>query len=316
MWPSDRGGGAPYLFAGARGVSKTSTARTWPRHSTAAGHEQQAVQCLRGYRAIAVGEDATCSRSTRQQSRIDEVREIRQTSVQADAAGTSSTLSTKCTCDRAAFNALLKTLEEPPPHVKFIFATTEVQKIPATILSRCQRFDFLGISSSEIVRRLRELVRGEKQEVEEAALEQIARRAGGSMRDAQSLLDQLMAFGSGNLTSEHVSQLLGTAHDDRVAEIAAAILAQDTKAAIGLVGRALDEGAQTGELMDQLILYWRDLMIVTYTGTDDPTTTPPRLRPTLAEQAEAADRLGSGGARHSGHDKMAFAQRQTRQNSD
>ena len=94
-----------------------------------------------------------------------------------------------------AFNALLKTLEEPPPHVKFIFATTEVEKVPITILSRCQRFDFAGITLPRIVERLRDIVHAENMQADDDALELVARRAGGSMRDAQSLLDQLLAFG-------------------------------------------------------------------------------------------------------------------------
>ena len=123
----------------------------------------------------------------------------------------------------AAFNALLKTLEEPPPHVKFIFATTEVQKIPITILSRCQRFDFAGIGpaqhrrTAQADRRTRRACRPTTR-----PCELVARRAGGSMRDAQSLLDQLLAFGGGKLTAEQVHTLLGTAGDDRVVELAAA----------------------------------------------------------------------------------------------
>src|SRR5205814_4319944 len=93
------------------------------------------------------------------------------------------------------------TLEEPPAHVKFIFATTEVQKIPVTILSRCQRFDFAGIGTQRILERLRDVVAGEGMQAEDEALEWVARRAGGSMRDAQSLLDQLLAFGEGNRLS-------------------------------------------------------------------------------------------------------------------
>ena len=99
-----------------------------------------------------------------------------------------------------AFNALLKTLEEPPAHVKFIFATTEVQKIPITILSRCQRFDFAGIGTPAIVERLRAIVCREGMTADDDALTLVARRAAGSMRDAQSLLDQLLAFGSEHLT--------------------------------------------------------------------------------------------------------------------
>ena len=125
------------------------------------------------------------------------------------------------------FNALLKTLEEPPPHVKFIFATTDAQKIPLTILSRCQRFDFAGIPGERIAERLRTIVASEGMKADDDALELVARRTGGSMRDAQSLLDQLLAFGGERLTAEQVHKLLGTAPDDVIAGIAAAILGKD-----------------------------------------------------------------------------------------
>ncbi len=279
-----------YLFTGARGVGKTSTARILAK----------ALNCVHGTsskpcgvcevcQAIAAGEDVDVLEVDGASNRgIDEIREIRQNVQYKPTRGRYKIyiVDEVHMLTGQAFNALLKTLEEPPAHVKFIFATTEVQKIPVTILSRCQRFDFLGITSAQIVERLRELVQGEGQVVEEAALEQIARRAGGSMRDAQSLLDQLIAFGSGNLTGEHVYQLLGTANDDRIAELAAAILDQNMKLALELVGRALEEGAQTGEFMDQLVQYWRDLMIVTYKGPEDQSlTTPKRLRAMLEEQA-------------------------------
>src|SRR5262249_34374125 len=138
---------------------------------------------------------------------------------------------------REAFNALLKTLEEPPEHVKFIFATTEVQKIPITILSRCQRFDFAGISTARIVGRLRQVVAGEGVQPDDEALELVARRAGGSMRDAQSLLDQLLAFGGERLTNDQVHRLLGTAHDERVVALASAVLEHDAGKALDLLGQ-------------------------------------------------------------------------------
>ncbi len=128
--------------------------------------------------------------------------------------GSKSTLSTKCTCSRReAFNALLKTLEEPPEHVKFIFCTTEPTKIPITILSRCQRFDFAGILTQSIAERLRQIVDAEGVQADAEALEVLARRAAGSMRDSQSLLEQLLAFSPGRITLEDVNGMLGTAGD-------------------------------------------------------------------------------------------------------
>src|SRR5437879_4333000 len=189
---------------------------------------------------------------------------------------------------REAFNALLKTLEEPPEHVKFIFATTEVQKIPITILSRCQRFDFAGIGTSRIVDRLREVVSGEKMQADDEALELVARRAGGSMRDAQSLLDQLLAFGADRLTTDQVHQLLGTAHEERILELAAAVLSHDPKSALELLADAAAQGLQLGELLDQLIAYWRDLMVVNSGGSDGPDlSVAPRHRETVLGQAKS-----------------------------
>ena len=117
---------------------------------------------------------------------------------------------------KSAFNAFLKTLEEPPAHVKFIFATTEVQKIPITILSRCQRFDFAGIPVDQILEQLKSITAREGKQADDEALELVARCAGGSMRDSQSLLDQLLAFGGDRLTADQVREMLGMAGDDRV----------------------------------------------------------------------------------------------------
>src|SRR5205807_353677 len=133
-----------------------------------------------------------------------------------------------------------------------IFATTEVHKIPVTILSRCQRFDFSGISTPRIVERLRSIVQSEQMEADDEALELVARRAGGSMRDAQSLLDQLLAFSKDKLSAARVHQLLGTANEERVAALAAAVLGRDGKRALELLGAAADQGLQLGELLDQL----------------------------------------------------------------
>lgn len=283
-----------YLFTGARGVGKTSTARILAK----------ALNCARGptatpcdecdiCRSIASGDDVDVLEIDGASNRgIDEVRELRRNVGFRPSRSRYKIyiIDEVHMLTKEAFNALLKTLEEPPPHVKFIFATTEVQKIPVTILSRCQRFDFAGIGTPRIVERLREVVKGEGMGADDDALEWVARRAGGSMRDAQSLLDQLLAFGGepgqNRLTLEQVHRLLGTAGDDRVVALAGAVLAHDARQALELLGQAADEGLQLGELLDQLIEYWRDLMVVSCAGVEGrDLSVGPRHRDTLAKQA-------------------------------
>jgi len=165
-----------------------------------------------------------------------------------------------------AFNALLKTLEEPPAHVKFILATTEIQKIPITILSRCQRFDFAHVRAARIFDQLKIIVTKEGLQADDKALHILARRAAGSMRDSQSLLDQMLAFAEGALTAEKVHALLGTAGDERVAELADLIMKKDAKGALEALQAHAERGLQLGELIDQLIDYWRGLMLVLAAG--------------------------------------------------
>src|SRR5262245_36388247 len=228
-----------YLFTGARGVGKTSTARILAKCLNC---EQgpTVTPCGRcaACNSIAAGEDVDVIEiDGASNNKVDEVRELRSNTQYRPARSRYKIyiIDEVHMLSTSAFNALLKTLEEPPPHVKFIFATTEVQKIPVTILSRCQRFDFAGIEVTRIVDRLRDIVQREGMQADEDALEMIARRAGGSMRDAQSLLDQLLAFGGERLTTDQVHGLLGTAGDDRVAELAGAVLDHDSRKAIDLL---------------------------------------------------------------------------------
>jgi DNA polymerase-3 subunit gamma/tau len=255
-----------YLFTGARGVGKTSTARILAK----------ALNCVKGptpnpcnecdiCKGITSGDDVDVLEIDGASNRgIENVREIRN-NVQYRPSRSRFKIyiiDEVHMLSREAFNALLKTLEEPPEHVKFIFATTEVQKIPVTILSRCQRFDFGTIGTSRIVDRLRSIVQGDGLQADDEALEMVARRAAGSMRDAQSLLDQLLAFGGDRLTAEQVHRLLGTADEESIVRLAEAILDHDAKTALDLLAKTAEEGLALGDLLDQLIAFWRDLMVV------------------------------------------------------
>jgi DNA polymerase-3 subunit gamma/tau len=281
-----------YLFTGARGVGKTSAARILAKalnceHGPTATPCDQCDIC----RSIAAGEDTDVLEiDGASNRRIDEIREIR-SNVQyrpGRARYRIYIIDEVHMLTKEAFNALLKTLEEPPPHVKFIFATTEADKVPITILSRCQRFDFAGIGTARITERLRAIVAGEGLQADDEALELVARRAGGSMRDAQSLLDQLLAFGGERLTAEQVHRLLGSARDDRVADLAAAVVDHDARKALELLAGMADEGLQLGELIDQLMAYWRDLMVVSCAGEQAQVlSVPGSHRETLARQAGA-----------------------------
>lgn len=259
--------GHAYLFTGARGVGKTSTARIFAKALNCPGEPNTTPdQDSDTSRAIDSGEDVDVIEIDGASNRgIDEIRSLR-----ANAGVRPSRSRFKIyiidevhMLTTPAFNALLKTLEEPPEHVKFIFCTTDPEKIPITVLSRCQRFDFAPVELQEIVSRLRYIVDSEESEADESALELIARRAAGSMRDSQSLLEQVLSFSTGKLTAEHVHSMLGTANDERLHQLAHALASRDAAAALKLMDTAVDEGVDAGKLAEQLLGYFRDLMAVT-----------------------------------------------------
>jgi DNA polymerase-3 subunit gamma/tau len=180
-----------------------------------------------------------------------------------------------------AFNALLKTLEEPPPHVKFFFATTEANKIPITVLSRCQRYDFAGITPDAIVNTLQQICKGEQVEAEAEALQVVARRAGGSMRDAQSLLEQLLGSGGSRLTVEVVHKLLGTPTDERLLAILEALADRDPSKVLTLLDQAAAAGVQPSDLLVGVLDFLRDAMVLSVGAGSILLAATPRQRPRL-----------------------------------
>jgi DNA polymerase-3 subunit gamma/tau len=256
--------GHAYLFTGARGTGKTSAARIFAK----------ALNCAKGPTATPCNECDVCrSVSTgddvdvleidgASNNGVDQVRELRQNA----AVRPSRTRFKIYIIDEvhmlsgSAFNALLKTLEEPPEHVKFIFATTEPQKIPITILSRCQRFDFAGISTSAIQARLAQIAESEGVEIETEALQILASRAAGSMRDSQSLLEQLLAVGQRRITKDAVNVLLGIAPAERLSGLVQYLVARDAAAALTELDATIHSGVEIGLLLDQLVGYFRDVM--------------------------------------------------------
>ncbi|MCI0334741.1 MAG: DNA polymerase III subunit gamma/tau [Planctomycetes bacterium] len=290
---SDRVGHA-YLFTGARGVGKTSAARILAKalncvHGPTPTPCNECDVCLR----VASGDDVDVLEIDGASNRgIDEIRQLRQ-----NVAVRPSRVRFKIyiidevhMLTKEAFNALLKTLEEPPEHVKFIFATTEPQKIPITILSRCQRFDFAGISSSAIQSRLAQIAAAEGVDVEHEALQILASRAAGSMRDSQSLLEQLLAIGRDRITAADVNQLLGIAPAERLSGLVQHLVARDAAAALAELDATVQSGVEVGLLLDQLVGYFRDTMAAAVGCSPDQLL---YALPSQADEvAQAANRLG------------------------
>ena len=256
--------GHAYLFTGARGVGKTSTARILAKalncqQGTSSTPCNRCDICL----SISSGNDVDVLEIDGASNRgIGEIRELRQNvNVRPSRARFKIYIIDEVhMLTREAFNALLKTLEEPPEHVKFIFCTTEPSKIPITILSRCQRFDFAGILTGSIAERLARIVEAEGVSAEPQALEVLARRAAGSMRDAQSLLEQLLAFAPERITVADVHRMLGTAGEERLGALVKHIADRNVPAALVALDHAVQEGVDLGLLLEQLFGYLRDCM--------------------------------------------------------
>ncbi len=258
--------GHAYLFTGARGVGKTSSARIFAKClNCETGPTDTPCNECDICQAVSAGEDVDVLEIDGASNRgIDEIRQLR-----SNAAVRPSRCRYKIyiidevhMLTMQAFNALLKTLEEPPLHVKFIFCTTDPQKIPITVLSRCQRFDFSPVQTDQIAQSLAAIAKEEGVKADDQALALLARRANGSMRDSQSLLEQLFSFCGKDISVEEVHQLLGTADVGRIGEVAAAMTNRDSATTLNLINQSSNEGINAGQLATQLLGYFRDVMAV------------------------------------------------------
>lgn len=257
--------GHAYLFSGTRGTGKTSTAKIFARavNCLNSNDEEPCNECeicvdtLNDNIMDIVEIDAASNNS------VDDIRELRESVKYTPSKAKYKVyiIDEVHMLSQGAFNALLKTLEEPPSYVIFILATTEPHKIPATILSRCQRFDFKRVSSKDIANRMAYICEKENIEAEEKALSLIARNSQGALRDALSILDQCMSFGNEIIEYKDVIELLGTVNIDELFELSQAIIDENTKKTLQILNEFIIWGKDIRNLMNDLIDQFRNLMV-------------------------------------------------------
>ena len=280
--------GQGYLFSGPRGVGKTTMARLLAKSlNCLSSDEPTAIPCNKcdACKAISNGDDIDVLEIDGASNRkVEESRDLRETVQYAPV---------RCRykiyiidevhmLTTEAFNTLLKTLEEPPERVKFIFATTQPYKVPETILSRCQRLDFRRIPTDLIAEQLANVIKAEKLKVEKAVLATIARTAKGGMRDALSLLDLLIAQGKKKITVDDMNAVLGLVGDENRFLLTTALKDADLKKALSVFHSSLEQGTDIGQFIDELLEHFRALLLVKSCGKD---------APGLDELKETLDRL-------------------------
>ena len=278
-----------YLFAGPRGTGKTTMARLLAKAVNCLNEDLPSRPCGNCGHCLAVSQgrfldlieiDAASNTS------VDDVRDLREKINFSPNQGRYKVyiIDEVHMLSSAAFNALLKTLEEPPAHAIFVLATTEAHKIPATVLSRCQRHEFRRIPVVEIVAYLKTLAEGENIQVDEEALSLIARHSTGAMRDAISLLDQLASTGQ-KITLEMVQNVLGTAASQQVLDLVEALIAGDAAAGLECIHAALDSGSDPRQFARQVVDYLRDLLVMRM-GNPRQIEATPEVRLLMGRQAQ------------------------------
>ncbi|MEM9773865.1 MAG: DNA polymerase III subunit gamma/tau [Chloroflexota bacterium] len=291
---ADRVGHA-YLFCGPRGTGKTTSARLVAKAVNCTSPNLAERPCDNCAICHAINEGRFMDLieiDAASNTGVDDIRDLRDKINFAPAEGRKKVyiIDEVHMLSTAAFNALLKTLEEPPPHALFVLATTEEHKVPMTIKSRCQQFNFRLLSNKEIIDRLKLLVEREGLKVQESVFSLVAQHGAGSLRDSESLLDQLIGAPDEEITLERAQAVLGTAASESVAELTDAILTADGQTGLSIIHEALTVGADARQFARQMVSYLRTLLLLQTAGANVAVDLPAAEKEAMLVQAQRGQR--------------------------
>jgi DNA polymerase-3 subunit gamma/tau len=289
--------GHAYLFCGPRGTGKTTSARLLAKAVNCLHEDLAERPCNQCSICLSIGNGRFLDLieiDAASNTGVDDIRDLRDKINFSPTEGRFKVyiIDEVHMLSTAAFNALLKTLEEPPPHVKFVLATTEEHKVPITIKSRCQQFNFRLLNMEEISSRLRWLADKEGFTIEPEALQMIARQGAGSLRDAESLLDQLVVAKDDVITAERTQMVLGTASNEAVGDLTNAWLNRDGAGGLALIHASLASGTDARQFCRQMVAYLRDVLLLQAAGDTLPLDATPEQRSDMVAQAQRAPRQG------------------------